>query len=94
VRIWDIATGRERAVLKGHTDTVSAVAVAPDGSRLASAGQDRSVRIWEVASGQPCALIRVENDLLACAWLGMNALAAGGFAGLYLFDFLTDASPA
>ena len=36
MRIWDVATGRERAALTGHTGGVTAVAVAPDGSWLAS----------------------------------------------------------
>ncbi len=35
MRIWDAATGRQRAILKGHTGRVEAVAVAPDGSWLA-----------------------------------------------------------
>ena len=35
----------------GHTDWVRAVAFAPAGDRLASAGDDGSVRIWDPASG-------------------------------------------
>ena len=52
VRIWDAATGRERATLTGHTGGVAAVAVAPDGSWLASGGSDGTVRIWDAATGQ------------------------------------------
>ena len=52
VRIWDVATGRQRATLKGHSSWVSAVAVAPDGSWLASGGSDGTVRIWDAATGQ------------------------------------------
>jgi WD40 repeat protein len=51
-RIWDAATGQQRAVLAGHTGWVRAVAVAPDGSWLATTGSDRKVRIWEAATGQ------------------------------------------
>src|ERR1017187_6708036 len=52
VRIWDPATGQQRALLTGHTDPVTAVAIAPDGTWLASASWDRSVRIWDPATGQ------------------------------------------
>ena len=52
VRIWDAATGQERAILTGHTGWVTAVAVAPDGSWLATGGEDGTVRIWDAATGQ------------------------------------------
>ncbi len=93
VRIWDIATGRERAVLSGHTGSVNAVAAAPDGNWLASAGSDRTMRIWDSATGHTRALMRVDNDLTSCAWLGSDALVFGGVAGLYVFGFLTGKSP-
>ena len=57
VRIWDAATGRERAVLTGHTSAVAAVAVAPDGSWLASGGEDGTVRIWDAATGRERAVL-------------------------------------
>ena len=41
-----------RRVITGHRDTIRAVAVAPDGSWLVSAGQDGTVRIWDVATGR------------------------------------------
>ena len=92
VRIWDVATWRERALLAGHTGGVASVAVAPDGSWLVSGGADGTVRIWDVAAWQARAMMRVENSVCTCAWLGSSALAVGGSAGLYLFDFLTGIS--
>jgi WD40 repeat protein len=91
VRIWDIATGLERVVLEGHTGDV--VAVAPDGNWLVSCREDRTVRIWEAATERTQSLMRVDNYIFACSWLGSDALAIGGSAGLYLFNFLTGTSP-
>ena len=90
VRIWDTATRQERAVLTGHVGPVYAVAVAPDGSWLATAGEDRAVRIWDTASGHAQAMMRTDNDITTCAWLGSNALVLGGSAGLYLFGLLAE----
>ena len=38
--------------------------------------------------------MRVDNLIHECVWLGSDALAVGGPAGLYLFDFLTETSTA
>ena len=73
---------------------VMAVAVAPDGSWLASGSWDGEVRIWDVTTGRAQALMRVDNNICACAWLGSKALAVGGPRGLNVFDYLSATSPA
>ena len=52
VRIWDPATGQQRAASPATPAAVRAVAIAPDGTWLASGGDDRSVRIWDLATGR------------------------------------------
>src|SRR5204862_14836 len=50
VRLWEVATGRERHRLEGHRGVVLAVALSPDGKTLASASKD--IRLWDVAGGR------------------------------------------
>src|SRR6202035_4022502 len=48
----DSATGQHRATFTGHTDRVNAVAIAPDGTWLATASHDGTARTWDAATRQ------------------------------------------
>jgi len=52
VRIWDMPSGRERAVMNGHLDVVRSLAFSPDGRRLISTGQDRLAMLWDAIRGE------------------------------------------
>jgi len=51
VDVWDSATGGHVATLTGSTGVVD-LAFSSDGSRLATASHDGSVRIWDPSSGE------------------------------------------
>ena len=88
MRTWAPA-GTPRATLTGHRDWVRAVAIAPDGTWLATAGDDGTVRIWAVggAPSSGVTAIQVDGDVWGCAWFpGSTNLCIGGNRGLYRYS--------
>jgi len=57
-RIWDVKTGTERAVLKGHEKFVDGVAVSPDGTFIVTRSYDKTARIWDVKTGTERAVLK------------------------------------
>jgi WD40 repeat protein len=75
------ATVRELRRLTGHTEGVLALALAPSGQQVLSAGKDRTVRYWEVETGKELSRFadyRDEVRALAFAPDGQCALSAVG----------------
>ena len=44
LKVWDLESGRELHILRGHLSSVSAVVVTPDGRRAVSASADGTLR--------------------------------------------------
>jgi WD40 repeat protein/tRNA A-37 threonylcarbamoyl transferase component Bud32 len=52
VELWDVEKRAAVTRFEGHSRPVYALALSPDGSRLATGGGDRTVKVWDTATGQ------------------------------------------
>ncbi|HEX4946889.1 MAG TPA: AAA-like domain-containing protein, partial [Blastocatellia bacterium] len=48
VRLWDLASGRELAVLHGHGSPIAHISFSADGGKLAAQNLDETNRLWDV----------------------------------------------
>jgi WD40 repeat protein len=49
IRLWEVATGKELAPLRGHHGRVLSLAFTEDGRRLLSGSEDTTALIWDVS---------------------------------------------
>jgi WD40 repeat protein len=56
--LWQLCQAAPFPVLKGHSGSVRALMVSPDGKTLASAGDDQWIKLWDVATGRDLATLR------------------------------------
>src|SRR5262249_34316173 len=65
-KVWDTASGQTRFSLTGHLGSIYAIAYSPDGTRIATAGKDCTVRLWNAETGQEVQTLRGHHSVVRC----------------------------
>jgi len=90
IRIWDPETGEEQLLPRIHTDQVPAVAVSPDGKRIATGSGGKTIILWGAAtSGRLLRQLRGHRNLVLDLTFdpsGQRLLSAGRDNDLRLWD--------
>ena len=88
VRLWDIETGRRKALFGGHANSIRTMAFRPDSSTIATVGDDDTdegrIRLWNTDTGQLKTTITGHTSAILSATFspdGTTLATAGGWPG-------------
>ena len=86
VHLRDVVTEARKASLVGHGGLVLGAAFSPDGTTIASASADRTVKLWEVATGRHISTLRGHaGAVTGVLFLPDGTLVSGSRDGTVLF---------
>lgn len=91
IKVWDLRMKKTVYTLKGHTDTISSLAVSPDSQSLLSFSHDSTLRTWDIRPFAPNdrqvkvfdgAQVGLEKNLIRACWdADGKRVATGGGDG-------------
>jgi WD40 repeat protein len=75
IKIWDLQSGKGISI-KGHSDTIEALAASANGAMLASASEDQTIKIWDVSGKELKTLKGHTDQVLGVAFSRAGKLAS------------------
>ncbi len=77
IKVWNLSTGREQTTLRIDGGDVGAVAISPDGTRVAAGSADGGLRLYDATSGFEISVLRGHVDRILAvsfspefSWIG------------------------
>ena len=88
VRIWNLETGKEVGVLRGHTRGVRALQF--DATKLVTGSMDSTLKIWNWRTGECMRTLRGHSDAVICLTYDKQLLISGSVdSTIRVWDFGT-----
>lgn len=81
VKVWDLQRGSALQTMKGHSASVNALAVTPDGKKAVSAGADGRLKVWDLERGKSLSTLKGHSHWLTAVALlpdGERVISASG----------------
>ncbi|MBP85918.1 MAG: hypothetical protein CMJ64_04245 [Planctomycetaceae bacterium] len=90
VKVWEVATGKEVVVLRGHTTNIWQLSFTPDGKRLATSGSDE-VKVWDFARAKEVASFKTPAFTRSAVFThdGKRVATGDDNGGIILWDVET-----
>ncbi|KAL7675742.1 hypothetical protein ACOME3_002008 [Neoechinorhynchus agilis] len=104
VKVWDLRRMEQRLTLRGHTDTITGMAMSTECDFLATNAMDNTVRVWDVRSFVPegqnrCLAVHTghkhnfEKNLLRVAWSADGKRISAGSSDRILYVWSHEMAP-
>lgn len=92
IRVWNTVTGELKwqfgGVFEGHRGTVRSMAFSPNGNRLLSGADDKTVRLWDLKTGEEAQRLKIGSPVKRVAYdpTGQYILAVSVDNTIQLWD--------
>lgn len=93
IEIWDLPSRTLDTTLKGHHTRVYCVDYSPDGTRLASGGNDNTIRIWDTATGEQLLELRGHDQYVKDIRFSPDGRQIASASGDYTIRIWDSVSP-
>ena len=88
--VWEDPRRQKHIILKGHTKRINALAFTPNGHRIASGSDDRTIRVWDASTGTQMLSIPVKNtNTLAFSMDSKMLASASDSTQIQVWDIAT-----
>lgn len=62
--LWDLPSGKPIEVMKGHANSLYAIAFSPDGSRIVTGSADKTARLWDTTTGRETLTLKGHDNVI------------------------------